>query len=487
MDWRGAFLLVGGGRALDLARHGLGESLLMPYDWRIVLADGQVLHGWYTHHPALNTVLMSLTLTAFGHHAWSVRLPWVVFSVLALLGFRSLVRTVWDESTALLGTLLFAVIPLAAYFGSLPWVDGAIVWLSCLLYRRYVLWGREGRLGHLAVGALYVFAGGLFDWTMHLSVAAVGVHAAGSCWHCPRGTRARFAGLLLLPIASALSIAVHFAHMLLVLPPGEVTKHGAGTLEFATTLFYPISFFLREQGRYLVAYLTWPVLIIILTGLLRRGARTAQRRLSAADGLLLMMALPGFLYVGLFPARSVNHSFFLFLSMPFFAALTAVEIRSWGRTLRRRGDRSRLLVPLAVAALVTWCVWKDVELWRDSRSDALVELARAEWLAPILSDPGAVLLATFGYGMALSFYSEAPILNVSGDVAKLERQRRQILSRLGPRRRVVLLFDLVGAASWTQLHAYLTAHAPSQTHLELATADPPLGFELFDLTEWVRE
>ena len=218
-------------------------------------------------------------------------------------------------------------------------------------------------------------------------------------------------------------------------------------------------------------------------GLARALWRLARGRLTAEQGLALVALPPGLLYVALFPARSVNHSFFLFISLPAFAALSAsllVDMAGWLRA--RSAGTARVLSPLALALLVALCVWRHVQSWRLEHDTKMLDTVQAEWLAPALADERAVILGAPSTRIGVHFYSAAPILGKLESVPQLLHLRRERLSRLGPGRRVVFLFDLRLMLVFPELYAYLQAEAPSTQHLERKSQG--YAFELFELTDW---
>src|SRR5262245_15094215 len=66
-DWHSALGGFGtGAYARNFADHGFLESRLMPYRWRVELADGTVERFWYPHHPALYSLLSGAAVRLFG-------------------------------------------------------------------------------------------------------------------------------------------------------------------------------------------------------------------------------------------------------------------------------------------------------------------------------------------------------------------------------------------------------------------------------------
>ncbi len=476
----GAF--AAGAHARGLAQHGLAETGGLPFYWRLEYADGSVEHDLYTHHPAFYALVSAASLKLFGMVEWALRLPWVLASLLAIVSLERWMRLVWGRRVALLGALLLAVVPLSSWWGTLVWVDGLLVALYGRVLERWVRWLRSGDQVHLRAAALWFFLGGLVDWPMAFLLPGLLLQGAARLWR--RGGVRACLPLGLLPLATLLSVGVHRLHMALAVHSERVQSDTENTLSSVMSLPVPLATFLGYQLDYALLYLTEAVFVLVVLGLARALWRLARGRLTAEQGLALVALPPGLLYVALFPSRSVNHSFFLFISLPAFAALSAsllVDMAGWLRA--RSAGAARVLGPLALALLVGLCVWRHVQSWRLEHDTKMLDTVQAEWLAPVLADERAVILGAPSTHIGVHFYSAAPILGKLESVPQLLHLRRERLSRLGPGRRVVFLFDLRLMLVFPELYAYLDAEAPSEQHLE--RKDQGYAFELFDLTDWV--
>ena len=466
----------------NFVEHGFLEAGLMPNRWRVELEDGTVVREWYAHHPVFYALVSAGSLALFGDHEWAIRLPWLVLSLLAVVALHRLLATIWDGTAALLGAGFLAVMPLAAHYAILPWVDTSAMPLAyALLLRSYVLWLRAPGPRTLRACALWAFAGTMLDWNMLLVVGPVLVHGLLTG---PRGGRVRRAlPLLSLPAACALAVAVHGAHMLLVMPREEVLTDTADTLQRATSAADTLAVFVRNQRLHLERVLTWPYLAVLALGLAQQLVAAARRRLGPEEGLLAVMALPGPIYVCAFPFRGFNHEFMWALSLLWLAATPALLV-AW---VARRGGgswRARAAAAALALAAVSLCPGRVLWMWRTNRSDAIEQLVQQEWFRTTFSDPEAVALTSTGHTWMMLYHARTPIIPRVMSVAQLEELRRRVLSRLGPGRKVWFVFDLRLLEVQPELHAYLERSGTSERHLELLKADPMLAFDLFDLTEW---
>lgn len=471
-----------GAHARNFHEHGFAESGWMPYFSRVELADGTLVRDWYAHHPALVAVLSGASMRVFGPHEWAISLPWVLFSLLSVVLVARLARALWGAREELLAALFMAVVPLSAWYGAIAWVDGAVIACYAFVALRYLAWQRGGGTRELAIGALGVLVGGLFDWSMLLVLPGLGLHALAT-----RGLRGALPALLL-PAGGLAAVALHKLHMLAVLPSELVHADTSATVAWVRSMPVPLPEFVRLQLSYVARYLTPPLALALLGALALQLRALLPGRRDEGAWLALALAPPGVLYVSLAPARSVNHDFFFFLSLP-WVALSLARLASLAHeALRARFGRTGMLAGgLALAVLAANCARVVVELWRAQRSDSIEQLAQAPWFAPALNDPRAVIAANTGVGLTLGAYARAALLNGIDTPQKLLDLRERVLSRLEPGRRVLFLFDGRGLELHAELHALLEASAPSELHLEGMQRTPPVAVQLYDLGAWAAQ
>lgn len=480
----GAFIV--GASARNFAEHGFLELSLMPTYARIELADGTIWSNWYTHHPALHGLLPGLSVELFGAHAWAMKLPALVFSLLSVWSVWRLARLAWGERAALLTALLLAVIPMSSWYGTLPYTDGAVVFFFGLIGRRYLLWLRHDRRADLVAVGAWSFVALLFDWPAFFLLPALTIHAAVVAMK-RRGLR----GLLPLaawPAGVLAGIAVHKLHMYAVLPSDAQAEDTRVALERTMTLPVPLRDFVRLQLQYLFGYFTWPIVALCGAGILSCLADAVTARRSRAAWIALLLLPPGLLYVAVFPGRSGNHDFFLFESLAGIALLAAHGALRLDGIARRSAPRVRFLVPLALVATTVGCAWRHLEIWATRYSPRLERLEAEPWVQELVSDPDNVLLVSAGDAINLFLGSRAPIVHDLDDPRRIEDARRNVLGRLAPGRRVYFLFDLrlISDPGYAALHAWLLERADShEAHVEhVTTLVDPIVLEVFELTSW---
>ncbi|MBM3977615.1 MAG: hypothetical protein FJ299_11570 [Planctomycetes bacterium] len=476
--FRSAFATVTTGcYARNFAEHGIWAAKAMPYYWRIELVDGSIAHEYYAHHPALYALVGGLSLECFGVREWALTLPYLLFSLASVAAVWKLAREWWGLVEANLAGLFLAVVPLSAWYGTLAWIDGLTITFHALAVLCWLRWMRGGGKRALFLGALAMFGAGLCDWSGALLLPGLGLHALVLA-------RARgwglLGGALLFPLGFALAVLLHALHMRAVLPPELMHGDTQDTLSWVQALPTDFWSFVRAQIGHQAKLLTLPVCALLLFAWGWQFARILRGRACLEQQLLFALFPPGLLYIALVPSRSINHEFFSYVSLPWMALSFAWLLSSLRVDPRHWATRTALVL------LAATCAWRNAEIWVAERGEALSKLVQQEWLAPLLDDPRAVLVASPNAGLALPFYTRAPLVPGIDSVEKLERLRADVLSKVGPGRRIVFLFDLAGAQLYEPLRTYLAANATAVPHLELVGGQPPIALESYELGEWAR-
>ncbi len=479
--------------AKNFDQHGFVDGGFMPYRWRLEFADGKKEFEYYHHHPAWYAVLTGLSVKVFGLSEEATRLPWLLFSLAAIASLWRFFRLVWGPRAALLAAFLYAIFPLTAYYGNYCWVEsGAITFVYGGVLWRYVRWLRTKAGAELGWAAAWCFFGGLVEWTTFFILPGIGLHALVHCLRSGGGLR-ELLKTLLLPAAALLAVAVHFVHMLLIMPWERVLHETSNTVERSLELTDTAGTYLAKQLEYTGAGLTVPLLVVAGIAVLRQLVRFARGTLRGEEGLLFALLLPGPIYLWTFRFRGMTHDFLVKLSFGYFAISIALELLTWYRWLVARNARvARTLgavVLVASAALGTRGMLAYEERFG---SDDLEAFARDSWATPLLADEQTVVIMGVG-PWALAYYARAPVqcrVNAPGPLqARREAQYRKMPR--GTRFLFFYYFDVGESSPYypallaNPLYAFLRRVAPSERHFEHAASEPGLAFEVFDLTDWV--
>ena len=117
-----------------------------------------------------------------GSEEWSIRLFDLILCLVGILLMIVLLQKLYGDHCALLSCLLYAVLPISAYFGCCMWMAVLSLWA---LYRYLELIGRLGQTHRLKVRHLLELALALFlmiqlDWVGVFYAAALGLHFVAS-------------------------------------------------------------------------------------------------------------------------------------------------------------------------------------------------------------------------------------------------------------------------------------------------------------------
>jgi len=286
--------------------------------------------------------------------------------------------------------------------------------------------------------------------------------------------------------------------MRIVHTPDMADAETSKTLAWVTSLTVPLEDFLEIQWDVLLRLFHVPVLVLAGAYMALSLGRAVGCRFASSEAERtvpwIALTVP-LLYVGLFPARSVNHDFLWYVGLPFFVLAAVATLEGIGRLVERGPGGSRaatILLATASLAISGWGVRGGLALWEAQRSDRIERLLADERVRSLVSEPSNVIVTSFGHGRLLLFYTRAPILFVDGTpgqgaglVAQLESIRERTLAGRAPGRSYFLFDELARLnPAAAELHDYLT-DVVEPVPIDVPGAEP-IRMELFDLTDWAR-
>jgi hypothetical protein len=275
----------------------------------------------------------------------------IVGTVVALLVFMRIVRTLSSDATALLSGLVLAQLPIITYFGFDQWLYPLVLGaLWC--YLRLVGAGEDGasaRPIHTVGLVVLLFLSAQVRWQGSFFAAAIGVHYAGRCLRRRSWPRPGLAAVIVLP-----SVAGQVLNFV-TLASGDGWNFGrlvqlfgwrAGAGERNVHEWGP---WLARIGEFAVTNFTWAVLIVALAYLTvgqlwvrRDGAsrRFPQFWLFLLPGLFQLFVLKGVVW---------EHQWWERPLAPVVALATALGVLMVGDALRRIHRR---LAPVGIAVMM---------------------------------------------------------------------------------------------------------------------------------------
>jgi len=167
----------------------------------------------YLDHPQLPGLLNAAAMAVLGINNWALRATNVVATIVALLLFLKILRTLLDDKTALLAGLFFCLFPLIGYFGVNMWLYplGFLAIFCYLAIIKAIPQQPEHVKLHRIGLALGLFFALQVNWEGFFFALAIGVHYVCRCIH--RRTFPEKSLLAILIVAPLSSLALDFTIM----------------------------------------------------------------------------------------------------------------------------------------------------------------------------------------------------------------------------------------------------------------------------------
>lgn len=327
------------------------------------LSAAQVLASYLgSNNHLLNTLLVKLSVAALGEHAWSVRLPAVMFGTATVPVFYWIARQLFTRAASLAAALLLAVSYHHIFFSQNARGYTAYIFFSLLSSVLFVEALRDGRMRSWA---LYVGAAVLNMASLLIGAFVLASHVAASVavlMTLRRARRSLHAMAWTFAAVFATAGFLVFQLYAMVLPQAYVYMRSVYT-QAATGYALASGDFAIELLRGLLvgfgARFGWEIVPILLIGL-GLGALGLARLVARDWPLLATLTLPGVLTAAavLAGGLTVSPRFFL-LALP-VAILVAMEVlntfvdAAW-RLLgaRRSGDALPVWSSLGPPALIS--------------------------------------------------------------------------------------------------------------------------------------
>ncbi len=324
---------------LALSHLHLGLAGTRAHDLFVVAATGE--HFPYGHHPPGVALLVAGAFAITGSDAPAVaRSVAIAFHLGSGLLLLSLLRKVVSTGEALLGTLLFVVLPMSAYFGRMVGYEPFGLFAVLLTMNGWT-WHRMegGRAGLGLLGAGIVF-GGLIDWAPLFFAAALGVVEIVDLL---RGTSASRSALATIVTAAGGVLVFDFLHLAVaghgalgslaaILARGAVPgRPGLSIVDFVLGQIEGFRRYFTHAGLLsallVAAALFWPR--GKLAASLRLADPVARRLLAATGGAALT-------YVVAAPRWAEIHAYWKFYALPFTVLAMTRVAAAIGRGMTRR-------------------------------------------------------------------------------------------------------------------------------------------------------
>jgi len=352
---RTALLILGG---LTLA--GLGVRLLVPrgiwLDEAISIHQARLsLHGMFSNlyygdrHPPLHHLALWLTIRAFGHSEFAVRLPSLIAGTLVIPVLYELGRELYDRRTGLIAAAFAAVSPLLVWYSQEVRMYAFVTLFGLLALLTQL---RAIRNGTLLNWAAYILATAALLWSHYFGLLLIGVQ---QLIFVAVIVHRRHSGEPVRPLV--MGFAYSLAVLVMQLVPLTVFAHhqfqsthaaaGSPSGTYDALSFYAVVSnmawaiwgYQPDATTTLLAAM-WPLLLLLSLLLLGRGGSRQTMILAVAAFVPVVLLL----IVAAFDRELFEVRYFL-LVVPLLLLLIARLITGWIRK-----PRARLLVAGAVLA-----------------------------------------------------------------------------------------------------------------------------------------
>jgi hypothetical protein len=404
-DWNGAFFSQ---LARNLLRYPLSVHHGMP-----VVAVGDAVpppeeRSIYATHPPGLVWLVAAAFCVFGEAEWAARLVPIIASLGSLGLFVWLVRRAWGRELAILAGLVYAVMPMAVFFGRM--VDHEAVCLLFMLGATAAWQIAEGgrsalhrRLG-MAAWIVSIFGAVLIDWPGIIFGALWGLHVLMQ-WRRGRTSATLAAVAMGVPAAACLVMLIHLVYAGLDGNWGDLVAIflSRATVEAGEAMRRDAS---ATGGllTYTAENLSWPILFLAATTILRVVVPASERhdsppanrvrpgsRRTPISGAWVLPAT-GLLWVCVFWRQYERHNYWLFYLGPVAAVMAAsslVAFRAYVAAVRPRLAYAAQYAAAGTVVLVASVFGTDDYFERVSYPDELaVALQHIQEKTP----PDAVIL-----------------------------------------------------------------------------------------------
>ncbi len=328
----------------------------------------------YVNHPQLTILLNAASMYLLGPSHVTLNIMMVVQGVVIVLLFMRIVRSLADPWTALVGGLLFALMPISVYFGMGGWlmiVAMLATWWYLILIGE-ISDGPAPRRRHYALLGVSLVLLPHFAWTGVFYAGTLGLHYVARCLR-----RLQWPNWVLLGVGFA-SIVVGIASVfgvLLVARGGNGEKlqdlyaWRSGNAEAAQTAAFQWGAWFLRVWEFMLSNFTWAVIALAVVGVAVVAARQVWqylrarvegRRVSLFTGSpqLLLFLLPGVLQLFLLKGALWPHHFWERPLAPFLALTAAVAIVA---LVRRIWPRQRQLAVLAGIVVLGFVAFTAVQ------------------------------------------------------------------------------------------------------------------------------
>jgi hypothetical protein len=374
---------------------------------------------YYTHHPVMLPVLMSVSYRLFGVSAASARLVPIVFILAALLIWYQILLMQWDWATAVAGLFFLAFAPMTLFYGQVIEHEPLTLFFVLLTLWCYLLWMKNGSMAAYAGLLVSLLVGTQTGWPVYLIVPFLLLHYL-TCGGMKSEQPWR---ILVLPIVAVGGFVIFLAHLWIIGGTGRFLDLLSAFSSRGFLNRHPLTPALPVRVILNLAYATYlytPIALLLSGGwLILLGRKLTRRERLGIDVWPVLLLGFGLLWLILF-CRGVVHAYYTFYLGPFVAlsaALATVAVYHWASAKRRGWAMFGIVVAVAFFSAQALLHTQYIRTFRQGEDWALYRLGL--WIKENSSPERKVLvLAERQYKHhVVEYYAERDLAFVGPELA----------------------------------------------------------------------
>ena len=315
-------------------------TMMTPYGTQVILPE--ITKTFFLNHPSFFIAPTAFLYWLFGVGEWQTRLSPIIFSLISLAVFWTLIERVFKTPwLTAISSLFYIFFPMGIFYGRMLTHDPIALFFILALFLAVILYEQKKSGGYLATIGIVTFLGGLTDWQFFFAAAAVWLYIAFK-----RDYPKRRLALVLIPSILAASLGVTLlqiwgiAHTNPFAFLRSIFFDRTGGFSFSVI---PL-FLLMRLNFDLIGFSEVGLLLALVGAIfyLKENKKNAPKLLFAA-----LLIAPGFLTYLIFYSHASGHQFMGLYFIPPIALLAAWGI---GRVRNSWHAGALLLVFLASSA-----------------------------------------------------------------------------------------------------------------------------------------
>jgi 4-amino-4-deoxy-L-arabinose transferase-like glycosyltransferase len=163
---------------------------------------------YYTDHPPLVPLFVSLAFRFFGEHEWAARLVPIIFSLGSVLLVYFLGSALEGHRLGLLSALVYAFLPMTVYFGRMLCHEAPTNFFALATALAYLRWHRDRRTGFFAAALTALSLGMLCGWPGYYLAGLLPLHHIMSSGYARREWK-----ILFFPLTAIVLFGLHLGHI----------------------------------------------------------------------------------------------------------------------------------------------------------------------------------------------------------------------------------------------------------------------------------